>query len=100
MNDSFVFRRVFVDALRGATGEEFKECVMAICDYALDGKEPEGGLAKGFLEITKPYFNVEMQKEMMEEAEIWAEITRKNEEEAAAEEAREKEIWAEVTHEG
>lgn len=38
-----------------------------------------------------------MQKEMMEEAEIWAEITRRSGEEEAAEEAREKEIWAEVT---
>lgn len=100
MNESFVFRRLFADALKDLPGEEFKDCVMAICNYALDGMEPEDGLAKGFLELAKPYFNVEMQKDMREEAEIWAEITRRSEEEEAAEEAKEMEIWAEVTHEG
>lgn len=100
MNESFVFRRVFVDALRNLPGEDFKDCMLAICDYALDGKEPEDGIAKGFLGIAKPAFNVEMQKEMKEEAEIWAEITRRTNEEETAEEAWEKEIWAEVVNKG
>ncbi len=77
MNESFVFRRVFADALRNLPGEDFKDCMLAICDYALDGKEPAGGIAKGFLKIVKPAFNVEMQKEMKEEAEVWAEIMNK-----------------------
>lgn len=56
MNDSFVFYESFAKALQDLPAEEFKECVMALCDYALDRKESEGGLAKGFLELAKPYF--------------------------------------------
>lgn len=96
MNDEFIFRRVFYESLKGLRPDMFKNFVMALCEYALDGKEPEDGLAKGFIEIVKPSFNIEMQKEMKEDAEIWAEIMRRSEEEEAAREAEEKETWAEA----
>lgn len=41
MRDSFVFYRSFVDALRQMDEKDFKETVLAICDYALDGIDPE-----------------------------------------------------------
>lgn len=36
----FTFYRSYRDALRELPPKEFKAAVMAICDYALDGKEP------------------------------------------------------------
>lgn len=80
MVDGFIFYRVFAEALRALPAEEYKQCVIAICNYALDGEEPGEGLAKSFLELTKPYFNAELRKEMKEEARIWAEVAKKNDE--------------------
>lgn len=37
----FTFYRSYRDALRELPPKEFKAAVMAICDYALDGKEPD-----------------------------------------------------------
>lgn len=46
MNESFLFYRVFSEALKDLPAEEFKNCVIAICDYALDGKSQMADLPK------------------------------------------------------
>lgn len=74
MNDSFVFHRVFYESLKGLSPDTFKCCMMALCKYALDGEEPEGAIEKAFVTLAKPYFNVEIQREMATEAEIWHQI--------------------------
>ena len=41
MRDSTVFYRSFFEAVKDLPAEQFKACVSAIMEYALDGKEPE-----------------------------------------------------------
>lgn len=40
MNESFVFYRSFADAIRELPAEQYKEVMIALADYALDGIEP------------------------------------------------------------
>ena len=55
MRDGVVFYRSFVDAIRGLPPEEFKLCALAILDYGLDGKEPEGtGIDRTVFCMAKP----------------------------------------------
>lgn len=56
MYDSFVFYRSFAEALRELPAEEYKEIMVAISDYAMDGIEPEnfGPVCKAFFILCKP----------------------------------------------
>ena len=55
MRDSFVFYRSFIEAIKTADADNFKECVLAICEYALNDKTFEGeGYARMFYELCKP----------------------------------------------
>ena len=55
MRDSVVFYRSFVDAIRDLPGDQFKDCALAILDYGLDGKEPEGiGIEKTVFCMARP----------------------------------------------
>ena len=55
MRDSVVFYRSFVDAIRDLPGDQFKDCALAILDYGLDGKEPEGiGIEKTVFYMARP----------------------------------------------
>ena len=55
MREGVVFYRSFVDAIRGLPPEEFKLCALAILDYGLDGKEPEGtGIDRTVFCMAKP----------------------------------------------
>lgn len=55
VRDSMVFYRSFYEAIRELPPEEFKECVIAILDYALDGIPPNtNGIAKTVFHLTRP----------------------------------------------
>lgn len=55
MRDSFVFYRSFYNAIKKLSPEEFKNCLVAIADYALDGKEVEtDGIERTVFELIKP----------------------------------------------
>ncbi len=53
--DSFVFYRSFAEALIELEPEDFKEAVIAMCEFAMDDKDPEvKGMAKAIFSIAKP----------------------------------------------
>lgn len=55
MRDSFVFYRSFYNAIKKLSPEDFKDCFVAIADYALDGKEVEtDGIERTVFELIKP----------------------------------------------
>lgn len=56
MSNSFIFYRSFAEALEGLPAEDFKRCVNALCEYALDGKEPEldNAIVKMFFTLVRP----------------------------------------------
>ena len=55
MRDSTVFYRSFFEAVKELPAEQFKACVSAIMEYALDGKEPESsGIEKTVYLMAKP----------------------------------------------
>ncbi len=55
MRDSAVFYRSFYEAVKELPAEQFKACVSAIMEYALDGKEPESsGIEKTVYLMAKP----------------------------------------------
>lgn len=55
MRDSTVFYRSFFEAVKDLPAEQFKACVSAIMEYALDGKEPESsGIEKTVYLMAKP----------------------------------------------
>ena len=55
MNDSFIFYRSFYEAIEDFQPEEFKEAMMALMKYALDGEESEVfGYVKTFYKLVKP----------------------------------------------
>ena len=63
MNDSFIFYRGFYEALEGLSAEEFRDCVKALCEYALNGDEhPESATAKMYLSLTKPNIDANFRK--------------------------------------
>lgn len=52
----YVMYRSFIKAIRGLDADDFKECVLAVSDYALDGIEYEGdnSIVNMFMELVKP----------------------------------------------
>ena len=52
----YVMYRSFIKSIRNLPAEDFKECVLAISDYALDGIEYTGknGVVYMFMELVKP----------------------------------------------
>ena len=56
--DSFVFYRSFFEALQDMGKEEQADCLMTLCDYALNGEEatrkPPTPMAGMFLKLVKP----------------------------------------------
>ena len=53
--DSFVFYRSFYKALNGLPPDVHKEIITAICEYALDGTEPElDGISYTVFELIRP----------------------------------------------
>ena len=53
--DSIVFYRSFYESIKDLPPEQFKACALAILEYGLDGKEPEGnGPEKMAYLLTKP----------------------------------------------
>lgn len=65
MRDSFVFYRSFAEACRELPPEQFKEAVLAMCDYAMDDEDPEiEGVAKALFLMAKP--NIDANKKRYE----------------------------------
>lgn len=56
MTDGFVFYRSFAEALKEIPAEQFKDIVMALSDYALDGVEPDNleAVSKALFTLMKP----------------------------------------------
>lgn len=56
MTDGFVFYRSFAEALKEIPAEQFKNIVMALSDYALDGVEPDNleAVSKALFTLMKP----------------------------------------------
>lgn len=55
VRDSVVFYRSFYESIKELPPEQFKACALAILEYGLDGKEPEGnGPEKMAYLLTKP----------------------------------------------
>ena len=55
MRDGAVFYRSFYEAIKDLPADQFKACVSAIMDYALDEKEPEtNGIEKTVYLMAKP----------------------------------------------
>lgn len=53
--DSMVFYRSFYEAVRGLPPELFKSCTLAILEYGLNGKKPEGlGIEYAICQLVKP----------------------------------------------
>lgn len=56
MRDSFIFYRSFYEAIKELSDKETAECMRAICEYALDGKDivVKGKTAKIVMALIKP----------------------------------------------
>ena len=55
MRDSLVFYRSFYEAIKDLPAEQYKQCMDAIMQYALDGIEPSiGGIAYSIFTLVKP----------------------------------------------
>lgn len=55
MENGFLFYRSFYEAIKQLPAEDFKECVMALCGYALDGDEGTlSPMAAMFFTLVKP----------------------------------------------
>lgn len=56
MNEGFVFYQSFADALEALPAEDYKECVSALCKYAINGEEPEtdNPFVKMFFTLARP----------------------------------------------
>lgn len=62
-NNSFVFYRSFAEAIVKLDPEECKACLIALCSYALDGKENAGTpTAEMFLTLVKPQIDANEQR--------------------------------------
>ena len=62
-NNSFVFYRSFAEAIVKLDPEECKACLIALCSYALDGKENASTpTAEMFLTLVKPQINANEQR--------------------------------------
>lgn len=60
----FVMYRSFINSIRNLQAEDFKECVLAISDYALDGIDYQGsnGIVIMFMELVKPQIDANNQR--------------------------------------
>lgn len=56
MREGFVFYRSFYEAIKSLPPDQYKECVNAIIEYGLDGKEPQADdpLVQIVFSLTKP----------------------------------------------
>lgn len=55
MSDGYVFYRSFYEAIKNLDEENFKKCVVSLCEYALnDNYEPDGAVAQMFMIMAKP----------------------------------------------
>jgi hypothetical protein len=55
----FTWYRSYYDALKELPAEEFRDIVLAICAYALDGEEPElSGVARAIFTLIRPTLEV------------------------------------------
>lgn len=56
MSEGFIFYQSFADALEALPAEDYKECVSALCKYAIDGEEPEtdNPFVKMFFTLARP----------------------------------------------
>lgn len=55
MENGFLFYRSFYDAIKRLDANDFKECVTALCEYALDGTESElSPTAAMFFTLVRP----------------------------------------------
>ncbi len=56
--------RSFINSIRNLQAEDFKECVLAISDYALDGIDYQGsnGIVIMFMELVKPQIDANNQR--------------------------------------
>ena len=63
MRDSFVFYRSFYEALLGMDKENQADCLMAVADYALNGKEPTmTPTVRMFFTLVRPQIDANNQK--------------------------------------
>ena len=55
----FTWYRSYYDALKELPAEEFRDIVLAVCAYALDGEEPElSGVARAIFALIRPTLEV------------------------------------------
>lgn len=56
MSEGFIFYQSFADALEALPAEDYKECVSALCKYAINGEEPEtdNPFVKMFFTLVRP----------------------------------------------
>ena len=56
MKDSFIFYRSFYEAIKDLPQKEFNECIMAICEYGLNGNviEVKGKISKMAMTLILP----------------------------------------------
>lgn len=55
----FTWYRSYYDALKEIPAEEFRDIVLAVCAYALDGEEPElSGVARAIFTLIRPTLEV------------------------------------------
>lgn len=56
MSEGFIFYQSFADALEALPAEDYKECVSALCKYAICGEEPEtdNPFVKMFFTLARP----------------------------------------------
>lgn len=55
----FTWYRSYYDALKEIPAEEFRDIVLAVCSYALDGEEPElSGVARAIFTLIRPTLEV------------------------------------------
>lgn len=53
--DGYVFYRSFYEAVKGLDPKTFKDCIIAVSEYALNGTEEQSGaVANMFLAMAKP----------------------------------------------
>lgn len=63
IREGMVFYRSFYDAIKGLPAEDFKRCAIALLEYGLDGKEPEGnGIERTVFIMAKPQIDKNNQR--------------------------------------
>lgn len=63
MRDGFVFYRSFYEAVKELPPKDFKDCITAVSEYALNGQEQAtGAVAAMFLAMAKPQIDANNRK--------------------------------------